>query len=103
VGEEPLVAAVPYLSMPAIGRTQPGSCRTWPDNALGPDYHVTLRTRLRARRLLAREAPGPRAGSMSTPARSSSGELAARAGLGWFGRHQLILRGGDSYVCSASS
>jgi epoxyqueuosine reductase len=95
-----LVAAVPYLAYGGDRSAQPGIVRHVARYALGPDYHATLRARLTALAAsLAREAPGATTRVYVDTGPILERELAARAGLGWFGKStNLILRGGDSYV-----
>ena len=68
--------------------------------ALGRDYHDTLGERLRnLEALLHREAPGVVTRLYVDTGPILERELAARAGLGWFGKStNLILAGGHSWV-----
>jgi epoxyqueuosine reductase len=95
-----LVAAVPHQPYGGARDAQAGVVPHLARYALGPDYHVTLRTRLAALAdLLAREAPGSTSRVYVDTGPILERELAARAGLGWFGKStNLILRGGNSYV-----
>ena len=95
-----LVAAVPHLPYEGSRDAQAGVVPHLARYALGPDYHLTLRTRLTAlAEFLAREAPGVTSRVYVDTGPILERELAARAGLGWFGKStNLILRGGNSYV-----
>ena len=95
-----LVAAVPHLPYDGARDAQAGLVPHLARYALGPDYHLTLRARLTAlMEFLGREAPGTTSRVYVDTGPILERELAARAGLGWFGKStNLILRGGDSYV-----
>lgn len=95
-----LVAAVPHLPYGGERASQAGVVPHVARYAVGPDYHVTLRTRLTAlAEFLGREAPGTTSRVYVDTGPILERELAARAGLGWFGKStNLILRGGNSYV-----
>jgi len=95
-----LVAAVPHLPYDGARDAQAGVVPHLARYALGPDYHFTLRARLTSlMEFLGREAPGTTSRVYVDTGPILERELAARAGLGWFGKStNLILRGGDSYV-----
>jgi epoxyqueuosine reductase len=95
-----LVAAVPHLPYDGARDAQAGVVPHLARYALGPDYHVTLRARLTSLlEFLGSEVPGTTSRVYVDTGPILERELAARAGLGWFGKStNLILRGGDSYV-----
>ncbi|HKQ98548.1 MAG TPA: tRNA epoxyqueuosine(34) reductase QueG, partial [Candidatus Polarisedimenticolia bacterium] len=68
--------------------------------AVGRDYHVTLADRLETlATLLSAERPGQTHRVYVDTGAILERELAARAGLGWFGKSaNLILEGGNSWV-----
>ncbi len=95
-----LVAAVPHLPYEGARGAQAGLVRHVARYALGPDYHLTLRARLTAlAEVLGREVRGSTSRVYVDTGPILEREMAARAGLGWFGKStNLILRGGNSYV-----
>jgi epoxyqueuosine reductase len=95
-----IVAAQPYLPYAGNRRAQPGLLPHVARYAAGGDYHATLATRLEALAArLAEQAPGMQHRVYVDTGPLLERELAARAGLGWFGKHaNLILRDGNSWV-----
>jgi epoxyqueuosine reductase len=95
-----LVVAQPYLPYRGERHEQEGVLPHVARYAVGRDYHATLHDRLeRLAAFLAAEAPGARHRVYVDTGPVLERELAARAGLGWFGKStNLILRGGDSWV-----
>jgi epoxyqueuosine reductase len=95
-----IVVAQPYLPYRGDRHTQGGILPHVARYAVGRDYHTTLTERLEAlAAFLAVEAPGARQRVYVDTGPVLERELAARAGLGWFGKStNLILRGGDSWV-----
>jgi len=95
-----LVVAQPYLPYRGERHAQEGLVPHVARYAVGRDYHATLAERLeRLAAFLAIEAPGARHRVYVDTGPVLERELAARAGLGWFGKStNLILRGGDSWV-----
>jgi epoxyqueuosine reductase len=95
-----LVAAVPHLPYDGARAAQAGVVPHLARYALGADYHLALRARLTSlMEFLGSEAPGTTNRVYVDTGPILERELAARAGLGWFGKStNLILRGGDSYV-----
>lgn len=88
-----LVGFFPYARPEAIPGAAPGSLRlsryTW-----GTDYHITLKGRLK--RLLTaaqRHRPGLEGRVCVDTAPLLERQLAVRAGLGWQGKHTLLIAG----------
>jgi epoxyqueuosine reductase len=94
-----IVTAQPHLPYRGDRHAQPGLVPHVARYALGPDYHVTLLERLEEReRFLRREAPGVTSRAYVDTGAILERELAARAGLGWFGKStNLIREGGPSW------
>lgn len=66
--------------------------------ALGRDYHKTLRTRLqRLAHWLQQAAPGCAVRVFTDSAPVAEVALATQAGMGWRGKHTLLLNRGGSY------
>lgn len=95
-----VVAAVPYLSYRGERHTQRGLVPHVARYALGRDYHAVLGERLeRLNALIQEEAPGARSRVYVDTGPLLERELAARAGLGWFGKNaNLIGPRGDSWI-----
>jgi len=95
-----IVAAVPYLPYEQSRAGQPGLTPRVARYAVGRNYHRELVDRLEILgRFLASESPGCRALAYSDTGAFLERELAARAGLGWFGKSaNLIAPGGDSWM-----
>ncbi len=95
-----VVASVSYLPYRGDRRAQPGLVAHVARYAVGRDYHDTLEERLRSLAgFLAGEAPGVRATAYVDTGPVLERELAARAGLGWFGKStNLIGPRGDSWT-----
>jgi epoxyqueuosine reductase len=95
-----IVAAVAYLPYRGGRERQEGLVRHVARYAVGSDYHRVLRDRLeRLAAFLRDEAPGARARASVDTGPILERELAARAGLGWFGKTaNLIGAGGDSWI-----
>jgi len=88
-----LVGFFPYARPEAVPGGVPGSLKLsrylW-----GPDYHMVMKARLQ--RLLAKaqeRLPGLRGRVCVDTAPLLERQLAARAGLGWQGRHTLLIAG----------
>jgi epoxyqueuosine reductase len=94
-----VVAAVSYLPYGGARRSQGGLARFVARNALGRDYHRALSDRLHALAgFIRREAPGAEARVHLDTGPILERELAARAGLGWFGKSTNLIRPrGDSW------
>jgi len=90
-----LVGFFPYARPEAVPGSAPGSLKLsrylW-----GPDYHMILKPRL-ARLLEAAQArwPGLEGRVCVDTAPLLERQLAARAGLGWQGKHTLLIAGKD--------
>lgn len=90
-----LVGFFPYARPEAVPGAAPGSLKLsrylW-----GPDYHLILKPRL-ARLLEAAQArwPGLEGRVCVDTAPLLERQLAARAGLGWQGKHTLLIAGKD--------
>jgi epoxyqueuosine reductase len=95
-----VVASLSYLPYVGERRDQPGLLPHVSRYALGRDYHQVLGERLEALAAVLREvAPGAEARVYVDTGPVLERELAARAGLGWFGKHtNLIAPGGDSWI-----
>ena len=95
-----VVAAVPYLPYRGDRQAQAGLVRHVARYAAGQHYHRVLGERLAAlARFIEDEAPGARALEYVDTGAFLERELAARAGLGWFGKHtNLIGPEGDSWL-----
>jgi epoxyqueuosine reductase len=95
-----IVVAQPYLPYRGDRHDQEGLLPHVARYAVGRDYHATLAARLeQLAAFLAGEAPGARQRVYVDTGPVLERELAARAGLGWFGKStNLILAGGDSWV-----
>ncbi|HYV19255.1 MAG TPA: tRNA epoxyqueuosine(34) reductase QueG [Verrucomicrobiae bacterium] len=94
-----IVVAQPYLPYAGDRHEQEGLVPHVARYALGPDYHVTLLERLEAlEAFLRREAPGVESRAYVDTGAILERELAARAGLGWFGKSTNLIRdGGPSW------
>jgi epoxyqueuosine reductase len=94
-----IVVAQPHLPYRGDRRAQEGLVPHVARYALGPDYHVTLLARLETlEAFLKREAPEVTSRSYVDTGPILERELAARAGLGWFGKStNLIQEGGPSW------
>ncbi len=95
-----VVAAVPYLAYRGDRHAQGGLVPNVARYALGQDYHQVLGQRLlRLAAVLEEEAPGVMTRIYVDTGPVLERELAARAGLGWFGKNtNLIAPGGDSWT-----
>jgi epoxyqueuosine reductase len=95
-----VVATLSYLPYTGERRDQPGLVPHISRYALGRDYHEVLGGRLETLAAFLRdEAPGAEARVYVDTGPVLERELAARAGLGWFGKHtNLIAPGGDSWI-----
>jgi epoxyqueuosine reductase len=95
-----VVAAVPYLAYRGDRHDQQGLVPHVARYALGRDYHAVLRERLeRLDEVIREEAPGSRSRIYVDTGPVLERELAARAGLGWFGKNtNLIGPRGDSWT-----
>jgi epoxyqueuosine reductase len=95
-----IVAAPSYLPYAGDRAARGGLVPHVARYAVGEDYHRTLSERLEALRLwLAAERPGMEARVYVDTGPVLEREMAARAGLGWFGKStNIILRGGNSWV-----
>jgi len=95
-----IVTAQPYLPYRGDRRAQGGLVPFVARYALGKDYHATLLGRLEAlETFLKREAPGVESRAYVDTGAILERELAARAGLGWFGKNtNLIREGGPSWL-----
>ena len=88
-----LVGFFPYARPGAVPGARPGTLRLsrylW-----GPDYHRILKPRLKAVLAKAQEAwPGLNGRVCVDTAPLLERQLAARAGLGWQGKHTLLIAG----------
>ena len=94
-----IVVAQPYLTYQGDRRAQEGLVPFVARYALGPDYHATLLERLEAlEAFLRQEAPGVVSRAYVDTGAILERELAARAGLGWFGKSTNLIRdGGPSW------
>ncbi len=94
-----IVAAVPYLPYREDRSGQPGLTPRVARYAVGRNYHRVLVERLESLGgFLEHECPGCRSLAYSDTGAFLERELAARAGLGWFGKSaNLIGPGGDSW------
>jgi len=94
-----LVVAQPYLSYEGARDGQEGIVPYVARYAVGRDYHESLTARLEAlQRILEAERPGGTHRVYVDTGAILERELAARAGLGWFGKNaNIILDGGDSW------
>jgi epoxyqueuosine reductase len=86
-----LVGFFPYARPEAVPGAAPGSLKLsrylW-----GPDYHGVLKARLRALLAQAQERrPGLRGRACVDTAPLMERQLAVRAGLGWQGKHTLLI------------
>jgi epoxyqueuosine reductase len=95
-----VVAAVPYLPYQGDRRAQAGLVKHVARYAAGRDYHRVLGERLGAlSRFIETEAPGARTRAYADTGPVMERELAARAGLGWFGKNtNLIGPRGNSWL-----
>src|SRR5262245_64581501 len=95
-----VVVAQPYLPYRGDRRAQGGLLRHVARYAVGSDYHATLQDRLESLAAFLRsEAPGARTRTYVDTGPVLERELAARAGLGWFGKStNLIAPRGDSWI-----
>jgi epoxyqueuosine reductase len=95
-----IVTAQPYLPYRGDRRAQEGLVPFVARYALGRDYHATLLERLEAlETFLRQEAPGVESRAYVDTGAILERELAARAGLGWFGKStNLIREGGPSWL-----
>jgi len=95
-----IVVAQPYLPYDGPRGAQEGIVPHVARYAAGRDYHAVLTTRLEAlAAILSAECPGQTHRVYVDTGAILERELAARAGLGWFGKSaNLILEGGDSWV-----
>jgi epoxyqueuosine reductase len=94
-----VVVAQPHLPYRGGRHAQEGLVPHVARYALGPDYHVSLLERLESlEEFLRREAPGVTSRAYVDTGPILERELAARAGLGWFGKStNLIREGGPSW------
>jgi len=94
-----IVVAQPHLPYRGDRHAEEGLVPHVARYALGPDYHVTLLARLETlEAFLKREAPGLTSRAYVDTGPILERELAARAGLGWFGKStNLIREGGPSW------
>ena len=94
-----IVVAQPYLPYRGERHAQEGLVPFVARYALGEDYHRTLLVRLEALEdFLKQEAPGVVSRSYVDTGAILERELAARAGLGWFGKSTNLIRdGGPSW------
>ena len=88
-----LVGFFPYARPGAVPGAAPGSLRLsrylW-----GPDYHQVLKARLKALLVQAQaQWPGLQGRACVDTAPLLERQLAARAGLGWQGKHTLLIAG----------
>ncbi|HUD71361.1 MAG TPA: tRNA epoxyqueuosine(34) reductase QueG [Dongiaceae bacterium] len=95
-----IVVAQPYLPYDGARAEQEGILPHVARYAAGRDYHAVLEARLEAlAAVLSAECPGQTHRVYVDTGAILERELAARAGLGWFGKStNLILEGGDSWV-----
>ena len=95
-----VVVAQPYLPYRGDRRAQGGLIRHVARYAVGSDYHATLQELLESLAAFLRsEAPGARTRTYVDTGPVLERELAARAGLGWFGKStNLIAPRGDSWI-----
>jgi epoxyqueuosine reductase len=95
-----VVASLSYLPYAGERHDRPGLVPHVSRYALGRDYHRVLGERLEALAAFLRgETPGAEARVYVDTGPVLERELAARAGLGWFGKHaNLIAPGGDSWI-----
>ena len=95
-----IVVAVSYLPYRGERDEQQGALRHVARYAVGRDYHVVLGDRLESLAAFLRaEAPGARTRAYVDTGPLLERELAARAGLGWFGKStNLIGPRGDSWL-----
>jgi len=95
-----IVVAQPHLPYRGDRRAQEGLVPFVARYALGEDYHATLLARLEAlEAFLKQEAPGVVSRAYVDTGPILERELAARAGLGWFGKNaNLIREGGPSWL-----
>ena len=95
-----VMAAVTYLPYRGGREAQEGVVRNVARYAVGRDYHRVLADRLRALdAFILAEAPGARTQVYTDTGPVLERELAARAGLGWFGKNtNLIGPRGDSWT-----
>jgi len=95
-----VMAAVTYLPYRGGRETQEGVVRHVARYAVGRDYHRVLADRLRVlAAFIVTEAPGARTQVYTDTGPVLERELAARAGLGWFGKNtNLIGPRGDSWT-----
>jgi epoxyqueuosine reductase len=95
-----VVASLSYLPYAGERRAQPGLVPHVSRYALGRDYHRVLGEKLEVlAALLREEAAGAEVRAYVDTGPVLERELAARAGLGWFGKHtNLIAPGGDSWI-----
>ena len=94
-----IVVAQPYLPYRGDRRKQEGLVPFVARYALAADYHTTLLERLEAlEEFLKAEAPGVVSRAYVDTGAILERELAARAGLGWFGKSTNLIRdGGPSW------
>jgi epoxyqueuosine reductase len=95
-----VVVAVPYLSYRGDRHAQQGLLPHVARYAVGRDYHAVLGERLeRLNGVIQEEAPGTQTRIYVDTGPVLERELAARAGLGWFGKNtNLIGPRGDSWT-----
>ncbi len=95
-----VVAAVTYLPYRGSRENQEGVVGHVARYAVGRDYHLVLAERLRAlAAFIVVESPGARTQAYTDTGPVLERELAARAGLGWFGKNtNLIGPRGDSWT-----